>query len=253
MNIYLDESGDQFGKIHILGALFAPSPNKLHRAISKIKIKHNYLDFKGHGREIKYTGCSNNKRYKLCKDLIDVFIASDSHYRAIFVSDSDIDYNKFGNRTESDIIKKARAYKKWGEILLNSNTKYISNAVLLADQLVMCVGDQFVERMKDAFCFPGQANCIGREVPILRHIQKVDTKEEIYQTGQLCDLLTGIITNEHYPSKNRYKNKIRKYALQRLKIPTLLPNYWKDKEKWWVETNQFKYNIFYLFHNKNLG
>ena len=57
MLIYFDESYDSEHRYLILGALFNPHSKYLHRELTEVKRKYNYLDITGKGLEIKYNNC----------------------------------------------------------------------------------------------------------------------------------------------------------------------------------------------------
>ena len=123
-------------------------------------------------------------------------------------------------------IKKARADKKYAEMLISSNTKHTVNGVLLTDELTRCNGDEFIEKMKETFCIPGSEFSWGKKDPTLKDVMDVRSDKEEYQVMQR-------------------KNEIRKYLLKNLGISTLKETYWSQFKRWESEDNHPKFNVWY--------
>ncbi len=148
MLIYFDESYDNEHEYLLLSALFNPHPKFLHRKFTEVKKQFKYLSKDGKLREIKYNYVTNKTKLKIAKAAIDIFFESTSWFRCIVIEQALVDLNRFGKRKEREKIKKARLYKKFAELLISHNTENVYNAVLLADKLTRCNGDEFVELMK---------------------------------------------------------------------------------------------------------
>ena len=232
MIVYLDESYDQPDKrFLLLGLLFSPS-KKLHRALTEIHKRKRCLDKHKNIVETKYNNCFSRHNYDVCKDFIDAFLISDSWFCAIVVDSetTTFDLSYFGKPHEPDSIKKARVYKKFTELLISKNTRRIKNAVLLVDEVTRCNHDRFLELIRESFCIPGEGYSVNREFPIFRHIGSIksDTPENIRLC--ICDLLLGCILNNNLPTRNKWKNQLRKYLIKRLKLKDLLEPTWTKKE-----------------------
>ena len=255
MLIYFDESYDGKHDYLVLGALFNPHSAFLHRELSEIKTKAQWVTLGGDLKEIKYSSCSRRADFEVCQQAIDSFIKSTSWYRCVVIDqrESHFDLSYFGRRDESIAIKKARAYKKFAELLIAHNTTNVSNGVLLTDRLTRCSGDEFREVMKREFSTPGSGYSAGKSVPILRAIEEVDTALEQYQVGQVCDLLSGCVLNNLCPTSNKYKNMIREYLSEQLGVPSLLKAYWGQYGKLDVERYHPKFNIWYWESKKETG
>ena len=243
MLIYFDETYDSNHTYLVLGALFNPHSKFLHRRLTAIKKSHNFFTADRKFEEIKYNSCYSEDRFKVCKEAVDAFLESTSWYRAIVIKDLDLNY--FGKPHELENIKKARAYKKYAEMLISSNTKHIVNGVLLTDELTRCNGDEFIEKMKETFCIPGSEFSWGKKDPTLKDVMDVRSDKDEYQVMQVCDLLSGCIINEQFPTKNPWKNEIRKYLLKNLGLPTLKETYWSQFKRWESEDNHPKFNVWY--------
>lgn len=139
-------------------------------------------------------------------------------------------------------MKKAKAYKKFAELLLDANTSAIRNAVLLTDRLTRCRGDLFVPLMKERF---GIRTTTGESQPVFRHIHEVDTALEQYHVGQIGDILQGVILNELFPTIIQYKCKLREYVKEKLELPSLARSYWEPLSKWEQDQKHPKYQIWY--------
>ena len=79
-----------------------------------------------------------------------------------------------------------------------------------------------------------------------KHIGYVDSKSERNHTIQICDLLLGVITNEHFPTKSkrsRVKNDLREFVKKELKLSSLkTQSYWNKSQKR-IEKLHPKYTI----------
>lgn len=245
MLIYFDESYDNDHDYLLLGALFNPHPRYLHSEIGRIKRKNNFKDGNGVLKEIKYNDCTNAYRYKICTQTIDAFVKSTSWFRCIVIEESLVELDFFGRRNEPEELKKARAYKKFAELLLGYNVRDIKNGVLLVDQLKRCRGDRFIEVMKEAFCVPGQNHSIGCSIPTLREILSVPSSLEQYQVLQVCDLMLGCVLNNLKPTKNNFKNDIRRYLIKKIGVSGLDKKFWGQFSKKHVELYFPKFNVWY--------
>lgn len=246
MLIYFDESYDNGHNILVWGALFNPHPKFLNRRITEIKKKYNYVDRNGILKEIKYNLCTNEINYKISKEIIDAFFESTSWFRSIVIETKDFDINYFGKPYESEKIKKARAYKKFTELLLAHNTENIQGAVLLVDYMSRCKEDEFIERMKDLFCQEKTGYSLNKSIPTFVRIQEIDSKLPQYQVNSVCDILMGCIINNHFPTQNKFKNDIREYLISKLNVKNLLRESWSVYSKGYVEKYWPKFNIWYL-------
>ena len=56
----------------------------------------------------------------------------------------------------------------------------------------------------------------------------------------------GCILNNLAPTKNVYKNKLREYLVQKLKVKDLLRETWKKYSKRYAEERSPKFNIWYF-------
>ena len=152
-------------------------------------------------KEIKYKHCKNPSTLAFCKRLVDLFMEDSAYFRCAVVDQHGFDYSGFGrSEEEPKAIKQARAYKKFAEMLLAPNVEDISDAVLLADALTRCSGDEFLERICDRFNPPG-----GKRT--FRHCAEVDSKQDQYQLVQVCDLLLGLRSQQ--PQAGEQKNEKR--------------------------------------------
>jgi len=245
MIIYLDESYDQPDKRYlILGLLFSPSKD-LHRILTRIYSRKRCLDKHNNIIETKYNNCFTKHNYEVCEKFIDAFFESNSWFCAIVVDTkiTAFDLKYFGKPHELPAIKKARVYKKFTELILSQNTKKITNAVLLVDEVTRVNYDRFIELMRESFCVPGKNYSAGKELPTFKHVGSIksDSPENIRLC--LCDLLMGCILNNNIPTQNKWKNKIRKHLIDKLGIKNLLRETW-GKRKNTVKISK-KFRIWY--------
>lgn len=245
MLIYFDESYDGNHKYLILSALFNPHPKSLHHEMKKLKQTNNFVDSAGKGKELKYNTCVSGNLLKLCSCCIDIFIKSTSYFRSIVIDQSILDLDYFGKKNEDRKMKMARAYKKFAELLLSHNSDNIYSGVLLTDELTRCYGDKFIEIMKQDFCFPNGKHCDDPNRPTFKHIADIHSEIEDYQVNQINDIMMGCILNNLLPTKNVYKNKLREYLIKKIGVDNLLPTYWNQYSKGYVEKYHPKFNVWY--------
>ena len=245
MLIYFDESYDQHHTYLLFGALFNPHPKYLHRKMLDIKTRHNFRGKDGGFEEVKYNTCFNDKHFHVYKEVVDAFFESTSWFRAIVIKQTDLDLSYFGKHYEEESIKRARAYKKFAEMLIAANTKDTIENVLLTDKLTRCQGDEFLERMKEIFCLKESGFSEGKHATTLKDIQEVDSSQDQYQLIQLCDLLLGCVLNNLIPAQNAWKNEIRKHVVKSMSVPSLLEDFWGKMPKWELDNRYPKFSVWY--------
>ena len=249
--VFFDECYDGKHDYLILGALFNPEPHKIHRIFRQEKRDRNYFNRDGTAKEIKYTLCNTHYRYQVARCAVDCFMRSSSLFRAIVIDqrkESKFSLDYFGSRNEGKAIKEARAYKKFTELLLESNIANVSGGILYADRLTRCKGDAFVPLITESF---GKPNCnysAGKSEPVFKYVQEVDTALEQYHVGQICDILQGAILCELVPPYNRYKRELNRYVKQQLNINSLGQAYWQALTKWQQDLKHAKYQIWHWKH-----
>ncbi len=246
MIIYFDESYSNEAEYFLLGALFNPHSKFLHRKLGEIKKKYSCYKNDGTLGEIKYNNCKTKDRLDICCEAIDAFFESTSWFRCIVVEKKYFDLNNFGKIFEDDKIKKARAYKKFAELLLAHNTENIQGGVLLTDQMSRCRRDLFLDKMTELFCRQGEGYSKDKQKPTLNRVEEVASDLEQYQVLQICDLLMGCVLNNLMPTKNEYKQKLREHLIRRLGVIDLLPSTWSHYSKRDSEEYHPKFNIWYL-------
>jgi len=237
MIVYFDETYDNEHHYLLYGALFVPSEARLHQRFLDVRRELNFLP------EVKYTRCRNERNLKVCRRVFDAFMEDTAFFRCVVVDQHGFDYAMFARPHETLALAKARAYKKFAEMLLNPNVKNIANAVFLADKLTRCRGDEFLERIRERFNRPGQ-------VPTFRHVDEVNSRLEEYQCLQVCDLLLGCVLNNLKPTGNAYKNEIRQYLCSRLGVRNFLLSTWKDVPLVKAQDPTTKLNVWYWGANK---
>ncbi|HET8761322.1 MAG TPA: hypothetical protein VFN94_09645, partial [Nitrospiria bacterium] len=230
----------------LLGALFNPHPKFLHRKMIEIKDRIGWKRPNGKYAEIKYNICGDQTALTVATEVIDAFFESTSWYRCIAIDQKNrMDLNRFGGPHEGEEIKKARAYKKFAELLLAHNTENIVDGVLLTDELTRCKGDLFHPLLHELFATPNANYSLGKGKPTLKHIDDVKSDVDHYQVSQVNDLLTGCVLNNLCPPQNKKKIALREHLIQRLGRKNLLEETWGQYSKGYVERNSPKFNIWY--------
>jgi len=247
MIIYLDESYDQLQKrFLLLGLLFCPS-KELHKKLTNIHKYNRCLDKSNNIIETKYNNCFTKHNYNICVQFINAFIESPDWFSSIIVDlkTTGFDYRFFGKSQEAKSIKKARVYKKFTELIVAYNTKHISNAVFLVDEITRCNRDRYMELVRERFCPKNDISDYSvKQNSTFKHVSSTKSNKPENVRLCVCDLLLGCILNNNLPTKNRWKNKIRKYLIEKLGVKDLL-------ESTWININELdskitkKYRIWY--------
>ena len=233
MIIYFDESYDNNRHYLLYGALFIPPSSRLHQRIRALRAQ---TGFPG---EIKYSTCKNNFRLGICRRVVDAFIEDSAYFRCAVVDQHGFDYSGFGRPDEGLTLKKARAYKKFAEMLLDPHRLYLNDAVFLADELTRCHGNHFLESLRVCFNRPGAKT-------VFRHLDEVSSDKEEHQCLQVCDLLLGCVLNSLKPTTAKVtKNQIRAYLCQRLDVPNFLYSTWKTAGRAAASDPGVKFNVWY--------
>ena len=232
MLIYFDESYDNRHRYLLYGALFVPPASRLHRRIERVREE---TGFQG---EIKYTKCRNARRLHVCERVVDAFCADAAFFRCAIVEQHRFDYTRFGRPDEALALKRARAYKKFAEMLLHPFVAELTDAVLLADDLKRCRGDEFLERLQERFNPPDGPRTF-------RHLEEVSSAQREYQCLQVCDLLLGCVLNNLVPSANQYKVRIREYLCGALDVPNFLLSTWSRIQLDDVRRDKPKFHVWY--------
>lgn len=243
MIIYFDESYDNNINYFILGYLFNfnSTNSRLLKEIIAIKENLKLYGKKHKYQEIKYSTCSTEKKYSAAEQMVDSFIKSNSYYRAIVIEKNKRNLNLFGKSEWSKELKKAILKKKFAEMLLLHNSNYTNDSLLYCDEMQHCSDDFFVDKLKETFCYYYQKH----NIPRLKDILEIDSKAFEYQVSQINDILTGCILSSLISPQNEYKNKIRDHLINRLKVPSLLPSFWKKLDKTTAMKEYPKYNVWY--------
>ena len=186
MVIYLDESYDWTGVYFSLGALFVCGDHEIFlESFNALRREANLARPDGTLRELKYARIKYGRYERAAIQAIQAFKAHNCYFRAVVIPLAQFDLDYYGKSYEADKIKRARAYKKFAEMLIEYNTPELTDGVLFADNLTRCkggalgYGDEFIEVMKQRF----QYSPDGASPSKLRHIQEVNSDD-----GRLCAL-----------------------------------------------------------------
>ncbi len=236
--IYLDESYDWQGTYFLLGALFVREDHDIFlQSFTSLKLEEKFCTPSGQPRELKYVKIKNPKTKRLALKAIRAFNAQPAYFRAVIIPQSQFDLDYFGKRYEAEKIKRARAYKKFAEMLIEYNTPGVRDAVLFADDLSRCKGsiissgDEFLEAMRQRFQYGIYEEQITGERRKLRHISEVSSAHDKYALLQVCDVLLGATLNGVLKLAKgpgmTYKNETTQEMTEILGLPSLDKNYWQ--------------------------
>ena len=157
MIIYLDESYDWRGVYFLLGGLFVLSDHDVFlESFNSVKREEGFVRPDGSLRELKYSRIKYPKSERAAVKALQTFKAHRCYFRAVIVPQAQFDLGYFGKSYEPEKIKRARAYKKFAEMLIEYNTPELTDGILFADNLTRCKGalehgDEFVEVMRERF------------------------------------------------------------------------------------------------------
>jgi hypothetical protein len=235
MIIYLDESYDWTGVYFSLGALFVCGDHEIFLESFNALRREAKLDQPdGTLRELKYAKIKYGRYEKAAVQAIQAFKAHNCYFRAVIIPLAQFNLDYYGKTFEAEKIKRARAYKKFAEMLIEYNTPELTGGVLFTDNLTRCKGgalghgDEFVEVMKQRF----QYNTTdGASLAKLRHIQEVNSDDNEYALLQVCDVLLGATLNgvlklAKGPRMAR-KDRVTAKMKEILDLPSLEKDYWQ--------------------------
>ncbi len=248
IRVYLDESYDWNREYFLMGALFTAQSKSVHRKMSRIKEQYGYLTGPNESKEIKYSTIKSQQRLDYAKDIVGVFMETESWFRCVVVRAGTSSPEHYGQEYERDAIKAARMYKRFAERLIQFNSTGLENGILLTDRMTRCRGDDFLGKLREVFCEPDCGHCSGRAVPIFRHIDEVDSSLHQYQVIQMCDILLGCVLNENAPTtgkKGIFKGDLREHLKGQLGVETFGGSYWGNLQKLYVDKHHFKFSIWY--------
>ena len=231
MIIFLDETYDWHGVYFLLGALFVVGDHDIFlESFNSLKRHATFARPDGTLRELKYSGIKYGKHEKAAVQAIQTFKAHNCYFRAVIVPLAQFDLRYFGKPYEPEKIRRARAYKKFAEMLIEYNTPEVTGAILFADNLTRCKGalghgDEFVEIMKERFQRTIYDHDLSVTAPKLRHIQEVSSEDNEYALLQVCDVLLGATLNgilkTYQGPRMIHKNRLTEKMKEILELPSL--------------------------------
>lgn len=184
--------------------------------------------------ELKYARIKYGKLEKTAVQAIQAFKAHNCYFRAVIIPMRQFDLNYYGKPFEADKIKRARAYKKFAEMLIEYNTPELKDGILFADNLTRCkggalgFGDEFIEVMKQRFQYPAGEDA---SPPKLKHVQEVSSEDNEYALLQVCDVLLGSTLNGILRLRKGprmvHKERVTAKMKEILDLPSLEKDYWQ--------------------------
>src|SRR5438105_8509484 len=242
MIIYLDESYDWQGTYFLLGALFIREDHDVFlESFNTIKREEKFARPDGTLRELKYATIKHNNHERAAIKAIQIFKAQKAYFRAVIIPQSSFDLSFYGKKYEPENIKRARAYKKFAEMLIDYNTPKVSDGVLFADYLSRCKGqlgrgDEFIEVMKQRFVYPSDE--LLKTPARLKHISEVPSDHPHYSLLQVCDVILGSTLNGILKVKRgrrmAHKVAVTERMKEILEFPTYDKAYWQALEKVYI-------------------
>jgi hypothetical protein len=236
MKVYFDESYPTDAKIMILGALFLPNNTAsfLHKKILTIKNKKNITG------ELKYSKIQSKRQLGAAKEIVDNFFAmKDGYFRA-----SILPYNERG----LSLLTGGNLDKKRVGIYADSATKLIINNVSLDSACDVFMDEEsrlekvkFHEKLKKIKLQNGTK---------LNSVTAVKSHHDGSSLMTLCDLLTGGILQNLYPSKSeseksKFKKEFGKYYLSKVDIEDFGEETWNKIKTSWARKKNMKVHIGY--------
>ena len=237
----------------MLGALFVISDHDvLLESFNSLKREETFARPDGSLRELKYSKIKYPKFERAAVKAIQAFKAHNCYFRAVIVPQAQFDLRFFGKPYELEKIKRARAYKKFAEMLIEYNTPEVSQAILFADYLSRCKGvlgrgDEFVEVMRERFQHVVYDHDLNADPPKLKHIQEISSEDEHYALMQVCDVLLGATLNGilRTPKGPRmvHKNRVSTKLMEILEFPSFDKSYWQPLTKLYAREYQRKISM----------
>ena len=251
MIIYLDETYDHHGIYFLLGALFVLEDHDIFlESFNSLKREQDFLRPDGTLRELKYVKIKYGKYENAATKTIQAFKAHKCYFRAVIIPLAQFDLKYFGKPFELEKIKRARAYKKFAEMLIEYNTPQLESGVLFADNLTRCKGalghgDEFIGVMRSRFQTTIYDHDLSVTPPKLKHIQEVRSHDKDYALLQVCDVLLGSTLNGilkiHKGPRMLHKNRVTEKMKEILELPSLEKDYWQPLTK--LYAREYQHNI----------
>jgi len=253
MIIYLDETYDWTGVYFLLGALFVLSDHDIFlESFNSLKREEKFARPDGSLRELKYSKIKYPKYERAAIKAIQTFKAHRCYFRAVIVPLAQFDLRYFGKSYELEKIRRARAYKKFAEMLIEYNSPELAEGILFADNLTRCKGalgqeDEFVEVMKERFQRTIYDHDLSVTPPKLKHIQEVSSADETYGLLQVCDVLLGATLNGLIKTAKGprmiHKNRVTEKMKEILELPSLEKDYWQPLTRLYSREYQNRINM----------
>lgn len=232
MIVYLDESYPDDQSILILGCLFLE--NKAHNRLrNKIReIKRNY-NFPG---EFKYNKILNKKTLSVAKKAVKVFLKEkNASFIACVVPYSHTKLQNIKGKNKSE--KRTRIYVDSAENILLGYIKDSDDTQVFFDKEERISKTKLHARLLNL-------QTVGKNK--IKSVTFVDSKDETKCPIQICDLLTGCVKQNLFPSqslKGKFKREFSKYTLNSLNISNCSSKFWNKNKK---SINHKKYVKFYI-------
>ena len=155
-------------------------------------------------------------------------MASGSDFRSVVVEWAIFEGRHFGGPFEPDALKKRRAYKKWAEMLLQSEVGALRDARFYLDRLRILYGYDVIRSLKERFQHDEYGEVLPR--PRIREFQATESWKDANQCLQLCDLLVGSVYQSLVPSKKPAKLRVMNHLYKKLEahgVKGRTPGYWR--------------------------
>jgi len=220
MKIYFDESYPSSKEKIILGALFLS--DSAHRYLHKKfkKIKENY-GIKG---EIKYSTLYSNKYLKIAKEIIQkYFNTTYPYFRSCILPYTATGLAKIPGTNLNQ--KRIGIYVDSAKKLILGNLPAVYNTEVYVDEETRIAKTKFYLRLEKAKAPSG-----GK----IKLVKPVKSEMESNHLIQVCDLLTGAIKQNLYPTntkKGRFKKQFGGFVKSLSGAPNFRNSYWARVRK----------------------
>lgn len=220
MIVYVDESyADNQEKI-ILGALFVGVAEHKRLTARIREIKHN-AKFAG---EIKYSQINDNTRFQVARKMAAAFFASENAYFcACIIPYSATKLEKFEGVDTNQ--KRVNIYTDSAKKLILGNLPINSTSNIYFDQ---------EDRIKKTKLFPKLKKSKSVNGSKIAEVYFTKSDDESRCVLQICDILTGAIKQNLYPSnteKSKFKRKYSSLVLKTAGIKGCKEEFWRNGSK----------------------
>lgn len=215
IHVYFDESYPTNPEILILGSLFLPksASRYLHKKLLLIKKAHGIIG------ELKYTKLNSKRQYDAAAEIVDLFFTMrDGYFRSIVIP---YDEKRLAKISDGELDKKRLGlYVDSATKLIINNLEQMTEANIFMDE----------ERRLEKIKFHNKLAKIRPFNAKINSVTAVKSHHDGNCLMQLCDLLTGGILQDLYPTegkRGRYKKQFGEFLRSKVELLDFKEKTWE--------------------------